>query len=249
MGCLLSTIQANYKTVRKGLTMLVYPDKTDGLEELVSVIRYADIDYFILGGSILLKDGFSKTVGFLRNKTDLPVFLFPGNTFQLRKEAQGIIFLTITSARNPDHLIKMQEEAALWIKNSAPEAFSTGYILLEGGNATGVSCVSMTETIPGTQADIAVAIGISGEMMDIDQWYMDACSGTKSYIPFDMMRELPKNVSVPINVGCGIRSPESTSGTLKSGDDIAAVENGAEIDPTVTHEINQAVKKEKWIAG
>ena len=39
----------------------------------------------------------------LKSKINLPILLFPGNPSQISKEADGILFLTLLSGRNPEY--------------------------------------------------------------------------------------------------------------------------------------------------
>ena len=88
-----------------------------------------------MGGSILFKP-IDLTITALKLGTKLPVFLFPGNVMQLSDRADGILFLSLISGRNPEFLIGNHVLAAPHLNRSGIEVIPTGYMLIENGNST-----------------------------------------------------------------------------------------------------------------
>ena len=246
---ILETIHTRFAQGKKGIAILIDPDKQEKLEELVSFIRYAELDYILVGSSFLLKEGLESCIKFIKEHSNLPVILFPGNTFQLSSRADGILFLSLISGRNPDLLIGKQVEAAPWIKNSKIECIPTGYMLIDGGNLTGASYISQTIPIPRNQEDIAVSTAAAGELLGMKLIYMDAGSGAKQSVPLEMIKKVRSSCNLPLIVGGGIKSAEQAEDILRNGADIIVVGNGAESEPGIILELSQVVHKEKWIAG
>ncbi len=83
----------------------------------------------------------------------LPIVLFPGNPSQISDKADGILFLSLISGRNPDYLIEHQVKAAPILKKTNLEIISTGYILIESGNETAVERVSKTKPLDRNNLD------------------------------------------------------------------------------------------------
>ena len=92
---------------KKQFAVLIDPDKysQESLSRIVTLAMSARIDYFFLGGSLLLQDNQSEMITFIKEHTDIPVVLFPGNNMQLNNQADGILLLSLISGRNPDMLI------------------------------------------------------------------------------------------------------------------------------------------------
>jgi heptaprenylglyceryl phosphate synthase len=44
----------------------------------------------------------------IKQNSNLPIVLFPGNPSQISDEADAILFLSLISGRNPDYLIEHQ---------------------------------------------------------------------------------------------------------------------------------------------
>ncbi len=83
---------------------------------------------------------------------------------------------------------------------------SVGYILVGGGNKTSVEYISQTEAIPADKPDIVVATALAGEMLGFNMIYLEAGSGASAPVPQRIIREVRKNVLIPIAVGGGIKN-------------------------------------------
>ena len=86
----------------------------------------------------------------IKKHTNLPVILFPGSSNQVTSKADGILFLSLISGRNPEYLIQQQVDSALKVYQSNLEVIPTGYILINGGSMTTVERVSRTKPMPQT---------------------------------------------------------------------------------------------------
>ena len=103
-------ILENKKEGKKSFALLIDPDKQDK-SELIRVIKkakQAKTDYFFVGGSLLTNDSLDSCLATLKENSDIPVVLFPGNTMQVNDKADGILFLSLISGRNAEMLIGRQ---------------------------------------------------------------------------------------------------------------------------------------------
>ena len=64
----------------------------------------------------------------VRKHTELPLIIFPGSVNQVSKYADAILFISLISGRNSEHLIGKHVIAAPLIKNAGIEPISTGYL-------------------------------------------------------------------------------------------------------------------------
>ena len=115
------------KEGKKLLAILVDPDKStrEQCEVLGKHASDAAVDYFFVGSSILTRDNLSRCVRTLKQNSEIPVVLFPGNTLQLCSEADAILFLSMISGRNAPR------EWILWLwKESHYQLSLVNYSLL-----------------------------------------------------------------------------------------------------------------------
>ena len=217
---------------KKRIALLVDPDGYDnrGLEELIEKINLYPPDLLLVGGSLLFNP-IEITITALKLGCKLPVFIFPGNLFQLSDHADGILFLSLISGRNPEFLIGNHVLAAPHLSRSGIEVIPTGYMLIGNGLTTSVEYMSSTLPIPGDKIDIAVATAMAGEMLGLKSLYLEAGSGASHSVEPGMIRAIRKNISLPLIVGGGIRSAESTEELFSAGADMLVVGNAVEKDP------------------
>lgn len=231
---------------KKKFAVLIDPDslRISKLEKIIELANEGHIDYFFIGGSLILNDMLDQVLINIKQKSSIPLVLFPGNTFQISDKADALLFLSLISGRNPELLIGQHVVSAPYLKLSPLEVISTGYMLIDGGIPTTVSYMSNTQAIPSDKEDIAVCTAMAGEMLGMKMMFMDAGSGAKRPVSCDMIEAVSNSIDVPLIVGGGIRTPEKAFQNVKSGADLVVVGNAIEKHPELIKEIGEAVHRE-----
>ncbi len=215
------------------IAVLVDPDKTsrlDDLKSLVDKINRLQPAFIFVGGSTVGEKDFHFCLVNLKKLTTIPLVIFPGSFNQLSETADGILFLSLISGRNPDYLIGHQIQAAHHLKKMDVEVIPTAYLLIEGGKNSSVAYVSQTTPIPTDQSSIAVNTAIAGEMMGMKAVFLDAGSGARKSVVAEMIREVKENITVPLIVGGGIRSIEQVKAAQNAGANVIVIGNKIEED-------------------
>ena len=228
---------------KKCLAVLIDPDKMR-LSNMNSVIEHAmraQVDYFFVGGSLILDDMMDFCLDALKSQSTIPTILFPSSPQQINKKADGILFLSLISGRNPDLLIGQHVLAAPILKNTKLEVISTGYMLIDGGAATTASYISSTIPIPNHKDEIAYCTALAGEMLGLKTIYMDAGSGARQPVSQSMIKTVSKAINIPLIVGGGMRTPEQVGMNAIAGADIIVVGNAFEKNPELISEMTEAV--------
>ncbi len=227
----------------KKFAVLIDPDEVDdkALAQLAETGNESNVDYFFVGGSLVVGDYLDATIRFLKQHSDIPVVIFPGSIQQVNPNADALLFLSLISGRNPEFLIGNQVLAAPYVKKSGIESISTGYILIDGGAPTTVSYISNTTPIPSDKPEIAACTAMAGELLGLKLIYMDAGSGAKRAIPSEVIAAVHKHTSIPMIVGGGIKSPEKAYENCNAGADIIVVGNAIEKDTSLIREISFAI--------
>jgi phosphoglycerol geranylgeranyltransferase len=210
----------------KKISVLIDPDKhhEGSLLHLIEMATRAGIDFFMVGSSILLKP-INKTIKKIRENTDLPLVLFPGNLLQLSDHVDAILLLSLISGRNPELLIGNHVIAAPFIKMTGIETIPTGYMIIGTGRKTSVEYISNTSALPGEKTDIAVATAIAGELLGQKLIYLDAGSGALHPVPGQLISRVKENIGVPLMVGGGIRNEDQIITACNSGADLIVLGN------------------------
>jgi len=223
------------------IALLVDPAGSDdkGLNDLIGYINMNPPDLILVGGSLLFNP-IEMSIAALKLGTSVPVFLFPGNTFQLSDRADGIFFLSLISGRNPEFLIGNHVLAAPHLQRSGIEVIPTGYLLIENGKSTSVEYMSNSTPIPGNKPDIAVATAMAGEMLGLKSIYLEAGSGAAHPVAGDIIRAIRQHISLPLIVGGGIRTPETALEVFGAGADMVVVGNALEENPALVKDFCEA---------
>lgn len=227
----------------KQLALLIDPENSNKIEEItevISVAAKAGTDFIFVGGSLVTNNLIDNVVKMIKSLTQLPVILFPGGLNQISEHADGILFLSLISGRNPEFLISKQIAAAPLVKKIGLEVIPTGYLLI--GETSSASYMSNTSPIPYHKTDIASATSLAGELMGQKAIYLDAGSGAPEPVRKEMISGVRNTIRLPLIVGGGIRTFDSAYSVLEAGADVIVVGNAAEKDPQVIKEIAGAVR-------
>lgn len=230
------------KQNKKSFAVLIDPDGVDvnSIEKIISISLEANVDYFFVGGSLVLSNKLDECIQQLK-KSQIPVILFPGSPSQVSKYADALLYLSLISGRNPELLIGQHVVSAPFVKNSGLEIIPTGYMVVDGGAPTSVSYMSNAAPLPADKTDIAMCTAMAGEMLGLKIIYMDAGSGAKFPISEKMIEKVSSNIEVPLIIGGGIIDPEKAYLNCKAGADVIVVGNAIEKDANLIKEMCAAV--------
>ncbi|TSA26176.1 MAG: geranylgeranylglyceryl/heptaprenylglyceryl phosphate synthase [Bacteroidetes bacterium] len=240
---LYTSIISSAKHGNKQFAVLLDPDKytLDKLKKVITLSCKSGVDYFFFGGSLLTRDQQDLFLTQLKENCDIPVILFPGNHFQINRKADGILFLSLISGRNPELLIGKHVVAAPYLKAVKLEVIPTGYLLIDGGNRTTVAYMSNTDPIPSDKSEIAVCTALAGELLGLKLIYLDAGSGARNPVPENMLKQVKKYISVPLVVGGGIRTPQQAVKSIQAGADMVVVGNAIEENIRLIPKLSEAI--------
>lgn len=226
---------------KKRIAILIDPDKNtnDSLDRILNNCNVFGVDFIFVGGSLVVGN-ISETILFIKSKTHIPVIIFPGNVIQVSNKADGILFLSLISGRNPEYLIGQHVISAPTLKKSGLEIIPTAYILIENGRTTSVEYISNTVPIPANKPEIVVATALAGEMLGMKLIYLEAGSGAAKSVALGIISEVRKNIEIPILVGGGIRNGDDASKIFASGADLVVISSAVEENPDIIAELCQA---------
>lgn len=242
---LLDIFYGAYRANRCLLSVLVDPDKpSEGeLIKTAQIAQEGGADMFFVGGSLLMHHRLDQTLDQLKAASNLPAILFPGSLLQLSAKADGMLFLSLISGRNPDLLIGHHVMAAPIIKEMQLATLPTGYILVDSGRQTTATYMSGAQPIPYNKPEIAAATALAGEMLGLKLMYLDAGSGADQAISPEMVAAVRKVSQCPIIVGGGIRNAETAAELAEAGANVVVIGNVVEHNPLIIPEIAKAIKK------
>jgi phosphoglycerol geranylgeranyltransferase len=173
--------------------------------------------FFLVGGSTMQNTDINQWVKILKEHTETPVVLFPSSPEQLSENADGLLFLSLLSGRNPEFLIELQVAAAMQLKETDLEVIPTGYLLIDGGKETAVQRVS--KTLPLSQKNVRNIVNhaYAAALMGNQLVYLEAGSGAVTPVATEIVREVSAQINVPLIVGGGLRTTAQIEAVYNAG--------------------------------
>uniref|UniRef100_A0A7C4XEP3 Phosphoglycerol geranylgeranyltransferase n=1 Tax=candidate division WOR-3 bacterium TaxID=2052148 RepID=A0A7C4XEP3_UNCW3 len=228
-----------------GVFALFDPDRTpiEKAGELADFVSRAGVSGILIGSSLLVSPKFSEFVMRIKEKAKKPIILFPGGVHQISPDADAIFFLSLLSGRNPEFLIGEQVKAVFLLRSSQIEVIPVGYLLIESNNYTAVEYISNTRPIPRSKPEIAVAHALTGEYLGMKFIYLEAGSGAGLPVPVEIVREVKKNISIPLIVGGGIKTPSDARKIIDAGADFIVLGSIIEESPPKFKRIIRSLKE------
>ena len=226
------TILNTISSKSNSIAVLIDPEKSDNgpfLLELLKKAAFAGIDYIFIGGSTVTRAQFSITVDFIKEHSSIPLIIFPGSANQISPKADGLLYLSLLSGRNPDYLIGHHIESAAELIQMDLEIIPTAYLLIDGGTQSSVAYVSQTTPIPRDKISIVKNTAIAGKLQGKKVLYLDAGSGAKYSVPVEIISSI-KELELPIIIGGGIKTIEQIQNCHSAGASIVVIGNKLEED-------------------
>ena len=226
---------------RKLLVVLIDPDKPAAVEAVCPYLSLPDMIF--IGGST--GDQCETCIAQLRQTTERPIMLFPGNIAQFTPTADALLFLSLLNARTPDVLIQPHIHIAQQVLQSGIETIPMGYILIDGDRKSSVEIATRCIPIPQNNIREIVSTAIAGQLLGKQLIYLEAGSGAKTPISAEIIHAVRAQLSVPLIVGGGITTPEAMLHAFEAGADIVVIGNHFEQNPDEIDEFVR-IKQERY---
>ncbi len=200
---------------------LLDPEKGEShlLASLAEIASSLGTDAIMVGGSTgISQEMLDATVQDIKERTSLPVILFPASSGSLSPYADAIYFMSLLNSRSVRHVVQEQRMASRHIKGMGLETIPMGYVIVDPGMKVGE--VGDADLIPRDSPDEAVGYALAAEYFGMRLFYLEAGSGAPSPVPLEMIQAVKRESRLPLLVGGGIRSHEAAKGVAKAGADI-----------------------------
>ncbi|WP_400076263.1 geranylgeranylglyceryl/heptaprenylglyceryl phosphate synthase [Winogradskyella sp. R77965] len=225
----------------KLLAVLIDPDKMklETVSNFISKVNQSVATHIFVGGSEVGEGTTEILVEEIKKHTDLPIILFPGDVIQITDKADGILFLSLISGRNPDYLIGKHVEAVSKLRDTTLEVIPTGYILIKNGKQTSVERVSQTKPLKRDDVKTIKNTAKAGELLGMKLIYLEAGSGATHAIETNIISKVMQELNIPLIVGGGIRSKIELESAYKAGADLVVIGTAFEQDETFFDELKK----------
>jgi phosphoglycerol geranylgeranyltransferase len=199
-------------------------------------------DAIMVGGSVgaagvLLHE----TVREIKEKTDLPVILFPSSVAGICENADAVFFMSLLNSRTPAYIVENQALGAPLVLRYGLEPIPMAYIIVEPGGTVGF--VGDARLIPRRKPELAAAYSLAAKYMGMRLVYLEAGSGADSPVPVGMVSLVKKLLGdVLLIVGGGIRSGSAAAELVAAGADLIVTGTGVEKSQDVASFVSELTK-------
>ena len=198
-------------------------------------------DAIMVGGStgaggVLLDQTLLK----IKEQTDKPTILFPGNASGVSVHADAIFFMSLLNSRDVNFITTNQAMGAPLVYKYGLETLSMAYLIVEPGGTVG--WVGDARLIPQNKPEIAMAYALAGKYMGMHYTYLEAGSGADKPIDPKMVgmvkHALGDNMLI---VGGGIRDGATAKMSAMAGADMIVTGTIVEETKDVRSKIEELV--------
>lgn len=200
----------------------VYDERSRSAEAYLQKLPIQTTHLFV-GGSTDSNNETEAVVNLLKQHTALPILLFPGSHLQVTNAADGILFLSLISGRNPEYLIGQQVAAAPIVARTNLEVIPTGYILIDGHTETAVARVSETQPMAQDNIQSIVETALAGQYLGKKCIYLEAGSGAQIPVSTAVIQAVQNAIEIPLIVGGGIRTESTMQAAYAMGADMVVI--------------------------
>ncbi|MDE1852558.1 MAG: geranylgeranylglyceryl/heptaprenylglyceryl phosphate synthase [Thaumarchaeota archaeon] len=183
----------------------------------------------LVGGSTLASQGRLDAVvravkgHVARDKSQVPVVLFPGNITGVSRYADAILFSSLLNSTNPYFIIGAQALGSIEVYKSKIESIPMAYLVFGDNSAT--SFIGQVNGLPSSKPNLAVIYALAAKYLGMRTLYLEAGSGAGEPIPQGTIQAVRKIYDGILIVGGGITAPEAAAKAAKAGADVLVVGN------------------------
>ncbi|MFX0096310.1 MAG: geranylgeranylglyceryl/heptaprenylglyceryl phosphate synthase [Candidatus Hodarchaeota archaeon] len=203
--------------------------------QLANLATKAGSDAIMVGGSTSLD--VDETVTAIKDQTEVPIILFPGNITGISKHADAVFFMSVFNASHPYWVVGAQALAAPTVKKIGIEAIPMAYLIVEPGGTAGY--VSGARLIPRNKPEIAASYALAAQYMGFKLVYLEGGSGVEAMVPPEMISTVSKTTDIPIIVGGGINTTKEAVSAAKAG--ARMIVQGTFVEKTVFRDKGQTL--------
>ncbi len=227
---------------------LIDPDKQKPKDaaRIAAKAREWGSDAIMVGGSHAAQMVFlNDTIQAIKEKSDLPIILFPSSHSGISPHADSIFFMSLLNSRSTQYLIEEQVKGSVLVKGYGLETLPMAYLIVDSGAMTSAAWAGDVRPLPRERPEFAASYVLAAKYFGMKFVYLEAGSGAKNPVPNDMVRIARENMDKDmfLIVGGGIRDEKTAREKVKAGADIIVTGTIAENDSDMLRKIIRAVKK------
>ena len=226
----------------KKLAILIDPDKFSFSNDFISIINQNSPDYLFVGGSGHIDSSlFEGTIQYLKDRTKIPLIIFPGDNKQRSTRADGLLLLSVFQSEKKEFIVGQLIEVAKELIFENVPLFPTLYILLDGLKKTNtMQVLDFDSSNFSNSFDEIERYILSAKILKYEYVYLEAGSGAAKPVSEEIIKKSKKILeNKMLIVGGGIRNCTQLKNAYHAGADIVVIGNALEENPMLLSEFVQ----------
>lgn len=215
---------------RKSKKALLFPllDVTnftqDKIKYMAKFLDKGGADAILIGGSTNIDQNLlDKQILAIKETSQLPIILFPGNITGISQYADAILFMSLLNSLDPYYIIGAQALGAPIVKKYKLEVLPTAYLVIYAEST--VSFIGKVYPFPPYKPELVAMYALASEYLGMRYLYLEAGSGASRTIDERMIKATRKMYNGMIIIGGGITSHDVARNKIESGADAIVIGN------------------------
>ena len=223
--------QPFFDSKKKQVAYLVDPEKFDFSDDFIeNLLKYSPNFIFVGGSSLISKEQMEAVILFFKQKTNIPVVIFPGHPLQRSSNADAMLILSVLQSNQELYITGHLKTVAEELLSYNIPLIPTVYVIVSDNNNSSTIKFTGIDPIASKDFDAVKTIVLTSKVLNYQAIYLEAGSGTENAIQFDLIKKIRPMTNQFLIVGGGIKNRNQMIEAFQSGADCVVIGTAIEKD-------------------
>jgi phosphoglycerol geranylgeranyltransferase len=223
--------QPFFDSKKKQVAYLVDPEKFDFSDDFIqNLLKYPPNFIFVGGSSLISKEQMEAVILFFKQKTNIPVVIFPGHPLQRSSNADAMLILSVLQSNQELYITGHLKTVAEELLSYNIPLIPTVYVIISDNNNSSTIQFTGIDPIASKDFDAVKTIVLTSKVLNYQAIYLEAGSGAENAIQFDLIKKIRPLTNQFLIVGGGIKNRNQMIEAFYSGADCVVIGTALEKD-------------------
>jgi len=223
--------QPFFDSKKKQVAYLVDPEKFDFSDDFIqNLLKYPPNFIFVGGSSLISKEQMEAVILFFKQKTNIPVVIFPGHPLQRSSNADAMLILSVLQSNQELYITGHLKTVAEELLSYNIPLIPTVYVIVSDNNNSSTIKFTGIDPIASNNFDAVKTIVLTSKVLNYQAIYLEAGSGAENAIQFDLIKKIRPLTNQFLIVGGGIKNRNQMIEAFHSGADCVVIGTALEKD-------------------
>jgi putative glycerol-1-phosphate prenyltransferase len=223
--------QPFFDSKKKQVAYLVDPEKFDFSDVFIqNLLKYSPNFIFVGGSSLISKEQMEAVILFFKQKTNIPVVVFPGHPLQRSSNADAMLILSVLQSNQELYITGHLKTVAEELLSYNIPLIPTVYVIVSDNNNSSTIKFTGIDPIASKDFDAVKTIVLTSKVLNYQAIYLEAGSGAENAIQFELIKKIRPMTNQFLIVGGGIKNRNQMIEAFHSGADCVVIGTALEKD-------------------